>query len=158
MNNLDLSDSGISLLKRLEGFSARMYRDSAGKPTIGFGHLIVPGDGVAPGDILEDVQATGLLRRDVQKAVNAVNQAVSVELNQNQFDALVIFVYNVGAGAFHGSHLLQLLNQGDFVGASNQLLLWCKVHTPQGRFVELAGLKNRRVAEQILFNTKVISN
>jgi lysozyme len=152
------SDNGVALLKKLEGFSPRTYVDSAGKKTIGYGHVIVPGDGVAPGDILEEVQATGLLQRDVQKAVDVVNAAVTSSIDQNMFDALVIFTYNVGAAAFQNSTLLQLLNKGDYRGASEQFPVWCKVHTKQGMFIELPGLKNRRLAEQALFLTPMETN
>lgn len=149
------SDNGKNLLKKLEGFRSRAYADSAGKMTIGYGHVIVPGDGVAKGDIIEEVQASGLLSRDIQKAADAVNNAVVTSINQNQFDALVIFAFNVGNAAFQNSTLLRMLNKRDFEGASGQFPLWCKVHTKQGSFVELAGLKNRRLAEQKLFNTPV---
>lgn len=149
------SENGLALLKKLEGFRSRAYADSAGKMTIGYGHVIIPGDGVAKGDVLEEVQASGLLKRDVQKAEDCVNNAVSVEINQNQFDALVIFTFNVGNGAFQNSSLRQLLNKKLFKEASDQFPLWCKVHTKQGAFIELAGLKNRRLAEQKLFNTPV---
>ena len=148
-----LSDNGIALLKQLEGFRARPYNDAAGKLTIGYGHLIVRGDGVSKDDILEEVQATGLLKRDVKKAEDCVNECVVTSINQNQFDALVIFAFNVGNYALQNSTLLQKLNKGDYEGASEQLLRWCKVRTAQGAFVELAGLKNRRLAEQKLFNT-----
>jgi lysozyme len=153
---MDFSNTGLALLKSLEGFRSKAYPDSGGKMTIGYGHLIVKGDGTCVGDILEEVQATGLLKQDVQKAVGCVNGCVTSNINQNQFDALVIFTYNVGNNAFQHSTLLQCLNHGDFGAASKQFLVWCKVHTPQGRFIEVAGLKNRRLAEQKLFNTEVV--
>ena len=147
-----LSDNGIALLKKLEGFSARPYPDSAGKMTIGYGHVIVPGDGVAKDDIIEEVQATGLLKRDIQKAVDCVNGCIVTSINQNQFDALVIFTFNVGVSAFQNSTLARLVNASDFAKASDEFPKWCKIHTKQGMFVELRGLKNRRLAEQELFN------
>ena len=155
MTPMTFSDNGLALLKTLEGFRARPYSDSAGKMTIGYGHLIVAGDGVSPNDIIEEVQATGLLERDIQKAVACVNNAVVTSINQNQFDALVIFTYNVGNAAFQNSRLLQELNKGNYKDASNQFPFWCKIHTKQGAFVELAGLKNRRLEEQKLFNTPI---
>lgn len=151
---MKFSDGGIELLKSLEGFSPKAYSDAGGKKTIGYGHLIVPGDGVVPSDIIDKVQATGLLLRDVKKAVDVVNDSVVPSINQNQFDALVIFVFNVGTSAFRNSTLLQLLNNSDFVEAAKQFPLWCKVRN-KGMFVELAGLKNRRLKEQELFNTPV---
>lgn len=148
---MNLSDKGIELLKELEGFRPRPYADVAGKMTIGYGHLIVPGDGIAKDDIIEEVQALGHLRRDVQHAVDCVNQAVVTSINQNQFDALVIFAYNIGNTAFQNSSLLQLLNRGDMHGAACQFPLWCKTHTKLGMFVEQKGLRNRRMKEQGLF-------
>lgn len=153
---MNFSDNGVALLKSLEGFRSTAYKDSGGKMTIGYGHLIVNGDGTCVGDILEEVQATGLLKQDVQSAVDCVNACVTVPLNQNQFDALVIFAYNVGNGALQNSTLLHLLNSGDFDGAADQFLVWCKIHTAQGMFVEVAGLKNRRLAEQNLFLTQEV--
>ena len=149
---MNLSNTGLSLLKTLEGFKGKPYPDSGGKMTVGYGHLIVKGDGVAIGDIIDQVKATELLTRDVQKAVDCVNNCVTSTINQNQFDALVIFAYNVGNHALQNSTLLKKLNAKDFNEAFNQFLVWDKVRS-NGMFVEVNGLKNRRLAEQKLFNT-----
>jgi lysozyme len=143
------SSNGIELLKKLEGFRAKPYPDSGGKMTVGYGHLIVPGDGVALGDIIDPVKATELLTKDVQRTVDGVNDNVTSTITQNQFDALVIFAYNVGVSAFKNSTLLKMLKVGDVVGASEQFLRWDKVNG-----VSIPGLRTRRVAEQTLFNTK----
>lgn len=153
---MEFSDNGIAILKSLEGFRSTAYPDSGGKMTIGYGHLIVKGDGTCVGDILEDVQATGLLKQDVQKAVTCVNGCVTIPLNQNQFDALVIFAYNVGNSALQNSSLLTCLNAGDTDTAAAKFLDWDKVHNAQGMFVEVTGLKNRRLAEQNLFLTQEV--
>jgi lysozyme len=146
---MQFSTTGLELLKKLEGFRAKPYADSGGKMTVGYGHLIVPGDGVALGDIIDPVKATELLSKDVKYAVDGVNNNVTSSITQNQFDALVIFVYNVGVTAFKNSTLLKMLKAGDVKGASEQLLRWDKVNG-----VSVSGLHNRRVAEQTLFNTK----
>ena len=146
---MQFSTTGLELLKKLEGFRAKPYADSGGKMTVGYGHLIVPGDGVALGDIIDPVKATELLTKDVQRTVDGVNDNVTSTITQNQFDALVIFVYNVGVTAFKNSTLLKMLKAGDVKGASEQLLRWDKVNG-----VSVSGLHNRRVAEQTLFNTK----
>ena len=146
---MQFSTTGLELLKKLEGFRAKPYADSGGKMTVGYGHLIVPGDGVALGDIIDPVKATELLTKDVQRTVDGVNDNVTSTITQNQFDALVIFVYNVGVTAFKNSTLLKMLKAGDIKGASEQLLRWDKVNG-----VSVSGLHNRRVAEQTLFNTK----
>jgi lysozyme len=149
-----LSDNGIAKLKALEGFKAKPYADSAGKKTVGYGHVVVSGDGVALGDIISPVKGTELLETDIKKAVASVNGCVTKDITQNQFDALVIFAYNVGVSAFQGSTLLKKVNSNDLEGASLEFLKWDKVHTAQGMFIELPGLKNRRLAEQELFLTK----
>ena len=146
---MQFSTTGLELLKKLEGFKAKPYADSGGKMTVGYGHLIVPGDGVALGDIIDPVKATELLSNDVRRTVDGVNDNVTSTITQNQFDALVIFVYNVGVTAFKNSTLLKMLKAGDVKGASEQLLRWDKVNG-----VSVSGLHNRRVAEQTLFNTK----
>jgi lysozyme len=94
-------------------------------------------------------QAAGWLRADAQEAVDAVNRLVTVPLNQSQFDALVDFVFNLGAGAFSTSTLLRLLNGGDYAGAAGQFGRWNK---DNGKVV--AGLTRRRAAEAKLFEEK----
>jgi len=148
-NNMNFSNNGIEKLKVLEGFRAKPYADSGGKMTVGYGHLIIPGDGVGgSGDVITSAKATELLINDVSIAVKAVNAAVTKSITQNQFDALVLFAYNVGVTAFKNSTLLKLLNAGDIKGASEQFLRWDKVGG-----VSIKGLHNRRVAEQTLFLT-----
>ena len=151
---MDFTSTGVDLLKQLEGFSPKAYPDSGGKMTIGYGHLIVSGDGVAPGDIIDPVKGTELLTRDAASAVATVNAAVTKSINQNQFNALVIFTYNVGNSAFQNSSLLGLINSGDYSDLAAHWLCWDKVHK-NGMFVEVVGLKNRRQAEIDLFNTPV---
>ena len=143
---MNLSDSGINLLKDLEGFRAKPYPDSGGKMTVGYGHLIVPNDGVCTGDIIDPVKAIELLHHDVASTEEFVTNIVEVALEQHQFDALVIFAYNVGCHAFSGSTLLRMLNAGATSQAAQQFLRWDMVggtHVP--------GLRNRRLIEQNLF-------
>ena len=151
---MNLSNTGLSLLKTLEGFRGKPYPDSGGKMTVGYGHLIVKGDGVSTDNSIDQVKATELLTKDVQNAVTCVNNCVTSTINQNQFDALVIFSYNVGNHALQNSTLLAKLNAGDIEAATKQFLVWNKVKF-KGAFVEVAGLTNRRLAEQKLFNTSV---
>jgi lysozyme len=146
---MKFSDNGLELLKVLEGFRAKPYADSGGKMTVGYGHLIVPGDGVGGNDdIITVSKATELLSNDVSRTVGGVNNSVTSTITQNQFDALVIFAYNVGIGAFSKSTLLRMLNAGDVAGAAEQFLRWDKVNG-----VSVSGLHNRRLAEQKLFLT-----
>jgi lysozyme len=146
---MKFSENGLELLKVLEGFRAKPYADSGGKMTVGYGHLIVPGDGVGGNDdVITASKATELLSNDVSRTVGGVNNGVTSTITQNQFDALVIFAYNVGISAFSKSTLLRLLNAGDVAGAAEQFLRWDKVNG-----VSVSGLHKRRLAEQKLFLT-----
>lgn len=149
VNNLRTSDNGFKIIKEAEGLRLEPYQDVAGYWTIAYGHKILKGEPYYPyGNIkrITTAQAFMILTRDVQKAEHAVNNYVKVPLTQNQFDALVSFVFNLGAGAFKKSTLLKKLNAGDYVGAAEQLPRW--------RFAggkEFAGLLNRRNKEKALF-------
>ncbi len=148
---LTLSNDGLKQLELLEGLPGGLpaltaYQDSAGVWTIGFGHT---------GDVSPTMQCTAswaelTLRKDVTSAESAVAALVTASLNQNQFDALVIFVFNIGVGAFQGSTLLKLLNQGNYDAVPTQLALWNKV-TVGGQKVVSNGLINRRAAEIALW-------
>jgi lysozyme len=141
---MDLSAAGLLLLKHSEGFRATIYRDVAGLATIGYGHRLSPGE-TFPNSI-KQAQAEALLSADVTTAEQAVLRLVKVPLTQGQFDALVDFVFNLGAGRLAGSTLLKDLNAGDSDAAGAQLLLW-----DHSGAQEIAGLKARREAELRLF-------
>lgn len=100
------SQKGIELLKRFEGFMPEAYRCPAGVLTIGYGHT----SGVREGDRVTEEEAEKLLRADLMDAEEDVGRLVRVPLTQNQFDALVSFVYNVGMGSFFSSTLLKKIN------------------------------------------------
>jgi lysozyme len=138
--------TAIPTLQVLEGVKYKPYKDSGGKWTVGCGHLIVPGDGCSKNEIIGPERVETLLKADVQEAVDCVNKCVTTELTQNQFDALVIFVFNIGISAFRISTLLQKLNAGDIDGASKQFARWNRVGGHPN-----AGLDNRRAAEKELF-------
>ncbi len=140
---MNLSLAGLAQLKQFEGLRLQPYKDAAGLWTIGYGHLVKPGEWW---DSITEAQAAQLLADDAGTAEDAVNSLVKVPLTQPQFDALVSFVYNVGVGAFRRSTLLRLLNAGDYAGAAGQFPLWRKAG---GQVV--AGLVNRRAAEVAMF-------
>jgi lysozyme len=155
---MQMSENGLELLKQWEGFKSKMYKDSAGLPTIGVGHLLTKSEltsgkitisnvAVEYVDGLTDQQVLDLLSQDVNPAAAAVTSRVTVTLNQNQFDALVSFTFNVGIGAFSGSTLLKVLNQGQYNQVPDQLLRWNKAG---GKVVP--GLTNRRQNEIKLWN------
>lgn len=136
------SDKGIALIQDSEGLRLKAYKDSVGVPTIGWGHT---GD-VQMGTSITRAQAETLLREDLHDFERAVTRLVRVPINQNQFDALVCFSFNVGAKALENSTLLRLLNAGNFAGAASQFPNWNKAG---GQI--LKGLVTRRAAEQKLF-------
>ena len=143
---MQLSAEGLELIKRFEGFRSRQYTDVAGFPTIGYGHRIVPPESFPGG--LSEPQAANLLARDVSAAELAVGHLVKVALTQGQFDALVDFCFNLGAGRLASSTLLRCLNDGRYDAAAEQLLLWDLA----GGEVNL-GLKARREAELRLWKS-----
>jgi len=142
--SLSLSDAGLDLIKRFEGRRLSPYQDSAGYWTIGYGHLIQEGE-----NLMRDItasEAESILRDDVARFVRCVRDAVTVEVTQSQFDALVSFAFNVGCGAFRDSTMLRLLNGGSYIEAANEFPRWNKA----GGEI-LTGLARRRDAEQTLF-------
>lgn len=147
-----MGESGRDLIKRLEGYSSFIYLDSARNPTIGYGHKLLPGESEKFKNGITKQHAENLLTQDMQFAINAVNYYVTRPLSQTQFDALVSFVYNVGAQAFANSTLLKRINAGDFSDVGNQLKRW-KYITVNGEKVISPGLVNRREKETELFYT-----
>ncbi len=145
VNNLSYSSNGLELTEKSESLRTTAYQDSVGVWTIGYGHT---GPDVHPGLTITPEQATALLMKDVAGACASVNSLVTVQLNQNQFDALVDFVFNMGAGSFKTSTLLRELNAGNFDAAAAEFPKWCHA----GGQV-LQGLVTRRAAEQELFQT-----
>jgi lysozyme len=137
---MQLSAAGMDLLKRSEGFRGRVYRDVGGLPTIGYGHRLLEGESFPEG--IGEAQAEEMLSRDARAAELAVHRLVRVPLTQGQFDALVDFVFNLGAGRLAESTLLKELNAGRYDAAAEELLRWDHAGS-----AENAGLKARRQAE-----------
>lgn len=142
------SESGQEFIHKWEGFRAEAYLDTGGVWTIGYGTTRINGEPVRKGMTCTREQAARWFKNDLEWAEEAVNKNVKVPLSQNQFDALVSFIYNVGASAFRNSTLLRELNESDYIEAANQLLRW---KYDNGRMIE--GLLNRRKAEKKLFET-----
>lgn len=139
------SERGYALIRRFEGFSAGCYFCPAGKPTIGYGHVIRSGEKFSPAGITED-EAQALLAQDVKGTEQALSRLVTVPLTQNQCDALVCFTYNVGVTALAKSTLLRLLNAGNPDAAAQEFSRWV-----YGGGKKLPGLGARRAAEEALF-------
>jgi lysozyme len=143
---MQISYNGVKLLKELEGFRNEAYLDTGGVPTIGYGSTKVNGIPVKMGDTITEPEAEHQLLLDVTWAQTCINQNVHVPLKQNQFDALVCFVYNVGADAFQKSTMLKLLNMMLYAEAADQFSRWIY---DNGKKVD--GLINRRSKEQAMF-------
>lgn len=141
---MQYSATGARLTESFEGCKLVAYQDQVGVWTIGYGHT----RGVAEGMTCTQEQAEAWLMEDAQEAADAVNRLVQVQLTQSEFDALVDFTFNLGAGALEGSTLLRLLNAGDFAGAAEQFERWDHAG---GQVV--AGLLRRRQAEETEFTT-----
>lgn len=138
---------GINLIKEFEGCRLTAYKCPAGVWTIGYGHTgTVDGKAVSSGMTITAAKATELLKADLSKYEAAVNSYVTVPINQNIFDALVSFSFNVGSNALKSSTLLKKLNSKDYNGAAAEFPKWNKA----GGTV-LNGLVRRRKAEQELF-------
>ncbi len=148
---MQLSAEGLDLIKQFEGFRSQLYVDVAGFPTIGYGHRVVPPESF-PGGVSEP-QATTLLAGDVSAAERAIGCLVNVALTQGQFDALVDFCFNLGAGRLRSSTLLRCLNAGRYDAAAEQLLLWDLARGEMN-----LGLKARREAELRLWKAAPTSS
>lgn len=139
-----MSQRGLGLLKAFEGFSAEVYICPAGVRTVGYGHVVRAGERFATP--LLPQQAEELLRTDVEIFEKQMVDLVEVEVGQNQWDALVCFVFNVGVAAFKRSSLLRKINDEDFQGAGVEFGRWVYAG---GKI--LPGLVKRRAAEAALF-------
>lgn len=147
-DDMKISPAGLELIKRHEELRLNAYRCPAGVWTIGYGHT----SGVKQGMRIAKVQADRFLREDLAEAEKAVNTLISVPLKQEQFDALVSFVFNLGAGALSRSTLRRVLNSGDYYAAAEQFERWV-YGSVGGRKVKLPGLVARRGEERELFET-----
>ena len=133
------SEKGKSLIKKFEGLSLNAYQDSVGVWTIGYGHT---GTDVYAGLTITKEQAENLLEQDIAKHETPV-QNMGVELSQNQFDALVSFVFNMGVGAFRTSTLYKKVsaNPND-TAIADEFRKWIYAGN-----IKLNGLVSRREKE-----------
>ncbi len=139
------NQAAIELIKKFEGFRPTVYNDQGGKPTIGYGHLIKAGEVFTT---ITLAAAEQILAKDVVIAEGIIKKYVQTKLNENQFSALVAFVFNIGEKDFITSTLLKYLNQQLLTAVPEQILRW---HYVKG--CPSKGLVARRAAEAILFLT-----
>jgi len=139
-----ISTPGIELLTHFEGLKLEAYQDSVGVWTIGYGHT----KGVHKGMTITQEQAESMLLEELKEYEGYVERYVEVELTQEQFDALTVWVYNLGPTNFRNSTLLKRLNESNYEDVPAQIKRWNKAGGQ-----ELAGLTKRRASEAHLFAT-----
>ena len=133
---------GLALIKHYEGLRLTAYQDSVGIWTIGYGSTA----GIIKGMVITEAKAEAFLQQDLETSEQAVSKLVTVPLDQNEFDALVSFVFNLGQGALAKSTLLKKLNALDRSGAASEFLKWNRAGNKP-----LRGLTIRRESERRLF-------
>jgi lysozyme len=141
---MKISLTGLALVKSEEGWVNHVYEDATGHLTIGYGHLVKLGERFPESISYE--RGEQILREDLEWAEIVVTSSVRVSLSQFQFDALVDFVFNAGCGSFKKSTLLLKINNGDYVGASQEFMKWI-----YSGGVILDALVKRREKERHLF-------
>lgn len=153
---MQISAAGINQIKKHEGLRLKSYYDAVGKPTIGYGNTFYEnGKPVRMGEVISMARAESLLRFIVDKSFSpVVSNLVTSDINQNQFDALVSFAYNVGNAALASSTLLKKVNAKPADPSIEQEFLKWDKGTVKGKKVVLPGLSKRRKDEWNLYNTK----
>ena len=139
---MQISKEGICLIKKFEGCELEAYQDAVGVWTIGYGHT----KNVQEGQKISEEEAESMLLHELMEYCKYVEDAVEVPLHQNQFDALVSWTFNLGAGNLQSSTLLKVLNQRKYDEVPEQIKRWNKAN---GKVLE--GLTRRREAEALLF-------
>jgi len=142
---MNISQEGLGLIKKFEGCELNSYKCAAGVWTIGYGST----HGIEEGMSISKSRAEELLLEDISEFEDHVMNNVKVSLNQNQFDAMVSWTFNLGAGNLKSSTLLKVLNGNDYEDVPEQIKRWNKAG---GKVLE--GLIRRREAEALLFAGK----
>lgn len=153
---MDIDKKGIEFLQNLEGLKRVPYQDGAGVWTIGYGHT---------GGISKDtkeitlIEAESLFWDDIEPLEQFLSDPdiIQVPITQNEFTALLSFVFNEGEERFLKSTLLRKLNSGDKIGAAKEFDRWIYIHESDGTIVECPGLKSRRLREKTLFLVDILA-
>lgn len=116
------SQKGLTLIKKFEGFSDKEYICPAGKITIGYGHVILPNEDFP--QPMTRLDGELLLKKDLEPRESALNKFLKVKINQNQFDALMSLIYNIGVANFKQSTLLKFINDKLFDKIPDQFRRW----------------------------------
>ncbi len=141
-----LTDDGLALIKRFEGFAPEIYICPGGWPTVGYGHVVRDHERDQFVDGIDETTAEGLLRRDVETAERAVLRLIRVPLEDGRFDALCSFAFNLGAGALQRSTLRRKVNREEHASVPAEFRRWVWAG---GR--KLKGLVRRREAEVVIY-------
>jgi lysozyme len=144
-SSMNISQEGLSLIKKFEGCELEAYKCAAGVLTIGYGST----KGVKEGDTITQEEADKLLLHEMNEYEGYINDAVTVDLKQNQFDALVSWVFNLGPANLKASTMLKVLNNKEYDDVPAQIKRWNKAG---GKVLQ--GLIRRREAEALLFEGK----
>lgn len=144
-SSMSINQAGIDLIKRFEGFRPTPYRDPVGILTVGYGHVVRPGEKLKC-PLTEDA-ASAMLLQDISLREAWMKGTIRVPVTANQYAALVSLVFNAGTAPIAGT-LWHELNRGNYAAAAEQFLRWDHA----GGKV-LAGLTARRQAERALFLT-----
>jgi lysozyme len=144
-----ITETGVNMIRAFEQVRLTAYLDAVGVWTIGYG---ATGPEISKGVVWTRERAERRFLVDLRRFEQGVADVLCVQVNDDQFAALVSFAYNVGLGALRDSTLIALLNDGDWLGASMQFLKWTKGHDPVSKqLVVLPGLVRRRELEMALF-------
>ena len=146
---MNTGETGFNLIKAYEGLRLSAQADGAGGPdafTVGYGHKT----GARPGQSVTEAEASRLLQSDVAPIEEVIRKTVRAPLNQNEHDALVSLIFNIGEANFRRSTVRKKLNEGDRLGAAEAFERWTRAHV-DGKLVRLDGLVRRRAAEKSLF-------
>src|SRR6185369_8154128 len=141
---MKISSKGLELIKQYEKEEQFQYLDSAGLPTIGYGHLLTKSELMSgyikindksvcfhDNDGLLHDETIALLDQDLDPVEHIVNKLVNVSLTQNQFDALVILTFNIGNGGFAESTALKMINAKKFAEVPDAIMRWNKITDPK---------------------------
>ncbi|MEM1104215.1 MAG: lysozyme [Pseudomonadota bacterium] len=139
-------EAGLNLIKGFEGLRMQSYYTPSEQWSVGYGHTGSAHHGMA----VSEGQADMLLKQDIEPVERLIDETVMTPLNRNEHDALVSFIFNVGADNFRRSSVLRRLNAGDRLGAADAMEMWSKAHV-NGELVKLDALARRRAAEKSLF-------
>lgn len=137
------------IIKEHEGWSAKRYLDTAGYPTIGWGHKILPGENLTT---ITKEQGEALLTADLERTRRGILPHITRQMGPNEEAAAVSLAFNIGVTAFKNSTLLKKWNAGDKAGAAAEFLRWNK-ERKDGQLVVNRGLAARREKEKTLFLT-----